>query len=99
MPLKFKEGLKDTAVLEGQSVTLKVKVTKKGSKVRWYRNGKERVLDSKNKNLEMVQKQLFYHLTLHKVSVSDGIDISATYADDTTSCKLLIEGIVLEAFR
>ena len=43
----------------------------------------------------MVQKQLFYHLTLHKVAAKDGTEISATYADDTTSCKLLIEGIVL----
>ena len=86
--------MKDTGVTEGQSVTLKVKVTKKGSKVRWFRNGKELKIDSRNKDVEITQKQLFYYLTLNKVKASDGTEISATYADDETRCNLLIQGRV-----
>ena len=94
LPLKFREGLKDTEVTEGQSVTLKVKVTKKGSQVRWFRNGVQIKVDKRNKDVEMTQKQLFYHLTLHKVKASDGVEISATYADDETKCNLLVQGRV-----
>ena len=98
LPLKFREGLKDTEVTEGQSVTLKVKVTKKGSQVRWFRNGVQIKVDKRNKDVEMTQKQLFYHLTLHKVKASDGVEISATYADDETKCNLLVQGRVFSVW-
>ena len=94
LPLKFKEYLKDTEeVIEGQNVTLKVKVTKKGSKLRWYKNGKELKVDKRDKKYEAMQKGLVYTLTIKNVTKDDLSEYSATYHEDKTACQLLVEGI------
>lgn len=104
LPFKFTEPLTDTTVTIGDTVTLTCKVSKKGAKIQWYKDGKKL---ERSKSVEILSEGLVQMLRLH--SVAKPADV-ATYScklkkgdqADETSCVLAIEGkhgFILYYFR
>jgi CRISPR/Cas system-associated endonuclease/helicase Cas3 len=73
-------------------VTLTCKITKPDGKVKWFKNGKE--IKPKDKKYEIVKDKKTQSLIIHGVTPDDHAEYSCQYEEDTTSCNLLVEGIV-----
>ena len=80
-------------VTQGEIVTLTCTVTKEGETPVWTRNG-EALVEDKEK-YELITDGLTVSLIMHNAILSDQAEYKCSYGEDTTSCRLLVQGITL----
>ncbi len=92
----FTTGLQDQECIEGDTVTLSCAVTRKGAKVKWFRDGKE--IKPDGKKYEVVVDGLTHKLIIHDATLEDQVEFSAKFGDETTSCRLIVDGMYFQSF-
>ncbi|ELT91014.1 hypothetical protein CAPTEDRAFT_109828, partial [Capitella teleta] len=89
LPYKFIAGLTDMVVIQGETVTMKCKVTKEDGKVIWKKNGKQ---IKSNRKHEIQRDGTDLTLTLRDITPEEQAEYTCQYEDDTSNCNLLVEG-------
>ncbi len=92
----FTTGLQDQECIEGDTVTLSCAVTRKGAKVKWFRDGKE--IKPDGKKYEVVVDGMTHKLIIHDATLEDQVEFSAKFGDETTSCRLIVDGMYFQSF-
>ena len=93
----FKKRLEDQSrVIEEdeivEEITLEVKISKKGSKIVWYKNGKRLNISKGDKKYDLRESGLTSKLIIKQVKPEDLGVYKSTYAEDTTECTLRLQG-------
>ena len=101
LPLMFSKRLEDQAnVFEEEdigrekTIALQVKITKKGSTIKWFLDGKRLNVEKGDKKYELRVQGLVSTLQIKNPTPAELGEYSATYAEDKTACLLGLKGNV-----
>ena len=93
--MKILNHLKSDEVLEGNTATLRVALTKPRSAAFWFRNGEAITTGGKYK-VEVFNEGLLHSLTIDTVTEEDSGDFTVNAVDDlgclvTSKCKIAVK--------
>lgn len=93
LPVKFVKKLRDKIAMYKHRGHLECQVSRASATVKWYKN-KTEIKDGKK--YEIKSEGVYRKLTINDVDEGDEDTYTCDGLDDKTSCKLLVEGNMME---
>uniref|UniRef100_A0A8C3B0J3 Ig-like domain-containing protein n=1 Tax=Cyclopterus lumpus TaxID=8103 RepID=A0A8C3B0J3_CYCLU len=96
LPVKFVKRLRDKIAMYKHRGHLECQVSRASAKVKWYKNKTEL---KHGKKYEIRSEDVYRKLLINDVDSGDEDTYTCDGTDDRTSCKLLVEGNIVEGHK